>query len=92
MCLDRLEGEVSSQQYNTWLRPLKAVEEGSVLRIQAPNRFIHDWVNDRFLNRIQEIAGGRVVHPVNSVFGGVDYFPGRQEIDSISEELRHWQA
>ena len=56
MCLDRLEGEVSSQQYNTWIRPLKAVEDGSVLRIQAPNRFIHDWVNDRFLNRIQEIA------------------------------------
>ena len=56
MCLDRLEGEVSSQQYNTWLRPLKAIEDGSVLRIQAPNRFIHDWVNDRFLNRIEEIA------------------------------------
>ena len=45
-----------------------------------------------FGNRIQEIAGGRVVHPVNPVFGGVAYFPGRQEIDSISEELRHWQA
>lgn len=56
MCLDRLEGEVSSQQYNTWIRPLKAVEDGPVLRLQAPNRFIHDWVNDRFLVRIQEIA------------------------------------
>ena len=56
MCLDRLEGEVSSQQYNTWLRPLKAVEDGPTLRLQAPNRFIHDWVNDRFLVRIQEIA------------------------------------
>ncbi|TNF47731.1 MAG: hypothetical protein EP304_07270 [Deltaproteobacteria bacterium] len=45
-----------------------------------------------FGNRIQEIAGGRVVHPVNPVFGGVAYNPDKQLIDSLSEELRHWQA
>jgi sulfhydrogenase subunit alpha len=45
-----------------------------------------------FGNRIQEIAGGRVVHPVNPVFGGVAYNPDKHLIDSLSEELLHWQA
>ena len=45
-----------------------------------------------FGNLIQEIAGGRVVHPVNPVFGGVAYIPDKQLIDGLSEELRHWQA
>jgi sulfhydrogenase subunit alpha len=45
-----------------------------------------------FGNRVQDIAGGRVVHPVNPVFGGVAYFPDKQDIESLAEELRHWQA
>lgn len=45
-----------------------------------------------FANHIQEIAGGRVVHPVNPVFGGVVYVPGRQELEGLAQELGHWQA
>jgi chromosomal replication initiator protein len=54
-CLERLEGELSIQQFNTWIRPLQAIEEGHRLRLLAPNRFVLDWVTDRFLNRIQDI-------------------------------------
>ena len=53
-CLDRLEGELSPQQFNTWIRPLHAVEEGDALRLLAPNHFVRDWVNDNFVNRIKE--------------------------------------
>lgn len=51
-CLERLEDELSSQQFNTWLRPLRAVQEGAQLRLYAPNRFVLDWVKERFLERI----------------------------------------
>ena len=44
-----------------------------------------------FGNRIQTIAGGRVVHPINPVFGGVTYLPGKLEINSLTEELLFWQ-
>jgi len=27
-CLDRLEAELTIQQFNTWIRPLQAVEDG----------------------------------------------------------------
>lgn len=56
-CLDHLEGELSSQQFNTWLRPLRAVRDGSRLRLFAPNRFVQDWIKERFLGRISELAG-----------------------------------
>lgn len=55
-CLERLEGELSAQQFNTWIRPLQAVQEGNGLRLLAPNRFVLDWVRDRFMQRINELA------------------------------------
>lgn len=44
-----------------------------------------------FGNLIQKIAGGRVIHPVNPVFGGVAYRPGKAEIETLAEELLCWQ-
>ena len=55
-CLERLEDELSSQQFNTWVRPLRAVQEGGQLRLYAPNRFVLDWVKERFLSRIVALA------------------------------------
>ncbi|WP_455219468.1 DnaA N-terminal domain-containing protein, partial [Kaarinaea lacus] len=56
-CLDRLEGELTAQQFNTWIRPLQAIEDNETLRILAPNQFVLDWVNNRFLDRINGILG-----------------------------------
>ena len=50
-----MRSELSEQQYNTWIRPLQAVEDNGALRLLAPNRFVLDWVNARFLARIHEI-------------------------------------
>ena len=58
-CLDRLELDLTPEQFNTWIRPLHAVEEGSVLRLLAPNHFVSDSVNRHFLDRIRSIVGGR---------------------------------
>ena len=55
-CLAALEDELSAQQINTWVRPLRAAFEGQRLRLYAPNRFVQDWVKDRFLGRIAELA------------------------------------
>jgi len=62
-CLGRLEGELSPQQFNTWIRPLHAIEDGASLRLLAPNRFVLDWVNERFIEQINavvvQLANGR---------------------------------
>jgi chromosomal replication initiator protein len=51
-----LEHELSEQELNTWIRPLHALEDGETLRLLAPNRFVMDWVRDRFLPRISNLA------------------------------------
>jgi chromosomal replication initiator protein len=59
LCAASLQDELPSQQFNTWIRPLQIDETAapSELRLLAPNRFICDWVTDKFLNRIRELAG-----------------------------------
>jgi len=54
-CLEKLEGELSPQQYNTWIRPLQPVESDSAIRLLAPNRFVMDWVNDQYLSLIKDL-------------------------------------
>ncbi|MGO1625558.1 MAG: chromosomal replication initiator protein DnaA [Halomonadaceae bacterium] len=55
-CLDYLQDELSSQQFNTWIRPLQAEQgEANELFLLAPNRFVRDWVSDKYARRISEI-------------------------------------
>lgn len=54
-CLSELEHELNAQQFNTWIRPLQAIEENQTLRLLAPNRFVLDWVTERFKDDIEHI-------------------------------------
>jgi chromosomal replication initiator protein len=53
--VDRLQDELPSQQFNTWIRPLQANQDGQSLTLSAPNRFIKDFVSDKFAARIGEL-------------------------------------
>ncbi len=55
-CVDRLQDELPSQQFNTWIRPLQASTDGRKLTLLAPNRFIKDFVSDKFAERISELV------------------------------------
>jgi len=66
-CLSQLEKELSAQQFNTWIRPLSIDPEstpGYELRLLAPNRFVLQWVKERFLPRIEAIGSGFATSPV----------------------------
>ncbi len=55
-CLRVLQAELPEQQFNTWIRPLQAVDDGSVLRLLAPNRFVVDWLQQHHMQRIMELV------------------------------------
>lgn len=55
-CLACLQDELPSHQFNTWIRPLKVNEEGRVIQLLAPNRFVQDWVRDKYFSRIRELV------------------------------------
>jgi chromosomal replication initiator protein len=50
-----LEAELPEQQFNTWVRPLQALERAGALKLLAPNRFAVDWINANLLERIGEL-------------------------------------
>lgn len=58
LCASSLQEELPSQQFNTWIRPLQIDETvgPDELLLLAPNRFICDWVTEKFLNRIRELV------------------------------------
>ena len=53
-CLVRLESELPEQQFNTWIRPLHAIESGENLRLLAPNQFVLDWVRKHHFDAISQ--------------------------------------
>ena len=56
-CLSRLEQELPQQQFNTWIKTLRAESgEGSAWTLIAPNRFVLQWVRERYLRRIEELG------------------------------------
>lgn len=50
-----MKNELPLQQFNTWIRPLQVVSGSDTITLIAPNRFVMDWVKDKFLLRIREI-------------------------------------
>jgi chromosomal replication initiator protein len=50
-----LEGELPEQQFNTWVRPLQAVERDGELKLLAPNRYVIEWLGQNLLPRIKEL-------------------------------------
>ncbi|MDF1760656.1 MAG: chromosomal replication initiator protein DnaA [Coxiellaceae bacterium] len=54
-CLSCLHEEIAGQQFNTWIRPLQQTQEGNCLVLYAPNRFVIDWVNDKYMARIKQL-------------------------------------
>jgi chromosomal replication initiator protein len=55
-CLTQFEKELPPQQFKTWIKPLKLRIEDETLTLVAPNRFVQQWIRERFLQRIEELA------------------------------------
>lgn len=53
-CTAYLEGVLSGQEFNTWIRPLQPIETEGNLRLLAPNRFVLDWIQKHHLEQIRE--------------------------------------
>jgi chromosomal replication initiator protein len=66
-CLNRFEKELPAQQFNTWIRPLQldaSAAPSGELRLLAPNRFVLQWVKERFVPRIEAIGAEFFSSPI----------------------------
>jgi chromosomal replication initiator protein len=66
-----LEAELPEQQFNTYVRPLQALERDGGLQLYAPNRYVVDWVRNELLARIESLLtqGGEAPPKVNLAVG-----------------------
>jgi len=55
-CLRHFEKALPAQQYRTWIQPLHARLEGENVVVSAPNRFVLEWVKDKFLADIERLS------------------------------------
>lgn len=54
-CLARLQDELQATEFSMWIRPLQAELRDNTLTLYAPNRFVLDWVRDKYLNSINRL-------------------------------------
>lgn len=75
-CLSQFEKELPVQQYNTWIKTLRLETATDTvasstdlapaqLRLIAPNRFVLQWVRERYLEQIQTLSRQFFPEPVN---------------------------
>jgi len=63
-CLSHFEKELPAQQFTTWIKPLKVEVDGDTVTLIAPNRFVLQWIRDKFYSRIQALAADRLERAV----------------------------
>ena len=78
-CQDELRKSLPDQQFRTWIKPLAATLDGDTLTLTAPNRFVLEWVRDKFLRAIEELAS-RLTEGSKSVSLLLAESPGRHQI------------
>ncbi|MCX7165896.1 MAG: chromosomal replication initiator protein DnaA [Rhodocyclales bacterium] len=74
-CLNRFEQELPAQQFNTWIKglSLESDETSSThFRLVAPNRFVMQWVRERYLTQIEAFGLEFFSAPITITLGVVD--------------------
>lgn len=96
-CLVRLESELPAQQFNTWIRALEIAEtdpEKEGIRLFAPNRFVLQWVRERYQRRLEELAAEYfgVATPLSLELGNSNKKPVFRNLGSSASEQKNPQA
>lgn len=66
-CLRHFEQALPAQQYKTWIQPLQVRLDGRSIVVSAPNRFVLEWVKDKFLQDIERLSSEYLNKPVQVV-------------------------
>ena len=67
-CSEKLENKLSQEDFNTWIRPLKATQEENTLELLAPNDFILNYIEKNFSEEIQRLVKANTKKNISLVF------------------------
>jgi len=74
-CLSRFEQELPAQQFNTWIKSLRLENDAAGathFRLVAPNRFVMQWVRERYLAQIEAFGLEFFSSPISINLGITD--------------------
>jgi chromosomal replication initiator protein len=54
--VSELKQELPAQQYDTWIKPLRAERNGNELRVVAPNHHVLRWIRANLLKKLESRA------------------------------------
>lgn len=78
-CISYLKGDLTIEEYNIWILPLQAKEEDSRIKLFAPNRFVKEWVQQHYEQRILEMCSQLSDGRINTVTFGVGSSQRREQ-------------
>ncbi|MDD4880552.1 MAG: chromosomal replication initiator protein DnaA [Gallionellaceae bacterium] len=64
-CLGHFQAKLNAQQVNTWIKPLTVSIDDGHVQISAPNRFVAQWIKDKFLSEIEGLAAAYFDKPTS---------------------------
>ena len=68
-CLETIRAETEGQSFRTWFEPTKAVElTDGTLRIEVPNRFFADWLEEHYMTLIARAIEEHAGEPLKAEF------------------------
>jgi chromosomal replication initiator protein len=76
---------LTGQQFNTWIKPLHMENIDGGLRLLAPNRFVQQWVKEKFLGRIEEMAESEFGRPTTIDLGLAQVAPATRAAAPVVE-------
>ncbi len=72
--LEDLRGKLSSENFETWLAPVRCVKvEPELLVLRIPNRFFQDWISAHYLPMLLDSLNRETGQPIGRVEWEVDH-------------------
>lgn len=87
-CVERLKGDLTSAEFNTWILPLQARAENGRLRLLAPNRFVLDWTRQHYEGRLLDLCRHFSEGTIEQISFEVGDLDSVEERGSVAESVR----
>ncbi len=67
--IDSLKERVGQQNFDIWIKPIHFVSfEEETVKLDVPNRFFKDWINERYTSQIKEVFSQITGKPCQILF------------------------
>ncbi|MBF0266341.1 MAG: ATP-binding protein, partial [Gammaproteobacteria bacterium] len=85
-CLQFLREKVSPSDFQTWLAPLQCEIKNKQLFLYAPNKFVVDWVSDKYLNLVENFFSDESLS-INEIFLSVGSLSIKENNELVNNKI-----